>query len=395
QGYVIPYATSLSAARIFQRCYWIDGLGNGRALPPIPDDRPLLEEGISTRKRAGKKTALSPSSLPPELQYPAMIAQQLARIDRPITFYSFVLNGKGSRRRSLNKAAHSAQNGSHPEPLPALPREGGLLSGNWPELAPALLTTLEQYAAIFLLNPLKDGLFRYPDLSPLYQRTAPTELFLWLSHKQIETRLLPALRSGSEAAALTNLLRNDRWKGLLSKTEGEASAEPFVNGLIDLFAESIKPHFLSVQRLTLPVHTRPALVEEAPYSLLFATRRQDSLCSLNDAVCRRGQRLLAESQQGVLNEAWFVAQREEQAVTQQKALYQEALERGRAARIRRWPDLRQQLLLAHFGQFTQIEYDQLILTLLERGEVRCEWRKRNGEANEVSIPGNDDLLLWR
>lgn len=395
QDYVIPYATSLSATRIFQRCYWIDGLGNGRSTYPQVELR-AGEEDAPTRKRVGKKVSGLPPSLPPELEYPAAIARQLARGERPITLYSFALDGKSSKRaRTLQKVASEGQNGTHATTTPLPPKEGGLLAGNWPELAPSLLTTLEQYAAIFLLNPLKEALFRYADLSPLYQRTAPTELFLWLSHKQIETRLLPRLRSGEAAASLTNLLRHDRWKGLLNKAASEEDVNLLPQTLIHLFAESMKPHFLSVQHLTLPVHTRPALVEDAPYSLLFATRRQDSLCSLNDAVCRRNQRLLAESQQGVLNEAWFVTQREEQAAAQQKALYREALERGQAARIRRWPDLRQQLLLSHFGQFTQQDYDQIILTLLARGEVRCEWRKRDAEMTEPPVPGNDDLLLWR
>lgn len=269
-----------------------------------------------------------------------------------------------------------------------------MLPGTWPELAPALLSALEQSAAVFLLNPLKDGLLRYADLAPLYQRTAPTELFLWLSHKQIETRLLPGLRTSEGAAALTNLLRGDRWKGLLAKAGDDASPERLVNGLIDLCAQSMRPHFLTVQRLTFSMSTGPALVEAAPATLLFATRRQDSLYSLNDAVCRRSRQLLTESQQGVLTEEWFASQREEQAVVQRDTLTRETLALGRAQRARRWPDLRQQLVLSHFGQCTLPEYDWIIATLLARGDVRCEWRKRVQDTGVQQIPGNDDILFW-
>jgi hypothetical protein len=391
QEYMIPYGASLGATRIFQRCYWIDGLGNFRAATQIVPT-PVLEETEAASKRRRKKASVP--VLPPALQPVEAVARQLTQLDRPITLHGFVFDGKGGKRKAADEPELQAQNGTQPVEALVLPKAGGLLPSNWPELAPALLSTLEQSAAVFLLNPLKDGLFRYADLLPLYQRTAPTELFLWLSHKQIETRLLPGLRAGKGAAALTNVLRSDRWKILLAKEGGTENPEPIINGLIDLLAESMRPHFLSVQHLTFPVYTRPALVEEAPYSLLFATRRQDSLYSLNDAVCRRARRLLTESQQGVLNEAWFTTQREEQATAHEQALYQEALSLGKAHRIRRWPDLRYQLLLAHFGQSTLQEYDQIITTLLARGEVRCDWRKRNPETTETPIPGNEDLLLW-
>lgn len=391
QDYLIPYATSLGAARIFQRCYWIDGLGNldtsKQTIPP-----PIQEEPAN--KRGRKKAPRPETILPPALQPVANIARQLALLDRPIALYGFILDNKSGRRKAVNGTERAAQKVVQALDATTLPKEGGLLPFTWPELAPALLAMLEQSAAVLLLNPLKERLFRSTDLLPLYQRAAPTELFLCLSHKQIETRLLPALRVPEEAAAFTKILRSDRWKSLLVEESKAASPETAINGLVDLLAESMKPHFLSVQRLAFPVHTGPALVEQAPYSLLFATRRLDSLCSLNDAVCCHIRRLLIASQQGLLNEVWFTTQRAEQSVKHREMLYQETLALGQTQRIRRWPDLRQQLLLAHFGRFTQQEYDQIILSLLARGAVRCEWRKRNGESVERSVPGNEDLLLW-
>jgi hypothetical protein len=394
RDYMLPYGASLGATRIFQRCYWLDGLGNPRASMRVPDTS--TASGIRNRAQS----AASDAPLPLALQFVRETASKLAQLERPIALYGFALDEKRSRRKTAGAAseppAGHALNGSAASLAPVLPKEGGLLSANWPELAPALLATLDQSAAVFLLNPLKEKLFRYTDLAPLYQRTAPTELFLWLSHKQIETRLLPDLRTPEGAAALTNLLRSDRWKGLIAR-ESE-HPERVIHGLVELFAQSMRPHFLSVQQLVFPVRSGPALVEPAPYALLFATRRQDSLFSLNDAVCKRARQLLAESQQGVLNEEWFSLQRTEQATARRTALTHETLALGRAQRMRRWPDLRQQLLLNHFGQQTVEEYNQTITSLLARGEVRCEWRKRapEGDAAEVAaaIPGNEDMLLW-
>lgn len=389
QEYMLPYGTSLGSTRIFRHCYWIDGLGNVRA-PSHITPLPALEEGEAGDRHARKKQVQSP--LPAQLLPVATAARQLARLDRPITLHGLAFDSKNSKRKTSSER-HKTE-----APMTdtlALPKEHILLSSTWPALAPRLLPTIEQSAAIFLLNPLKDSLFRHTDLLPLYQRTAPTELFLCLSHKQMETRLLPVLHQAEGAAALTNMLRSDRWKSLLTREPREGNAELIIQGLIKLLAESMKPHFLSVQALPFPVHTRLALVEKAPYSLLFATRRQDSLYSLNEAVSSRTRQLLIESQQGVLNEAWFTSQREEQASQWKQTLYQEALALGRAQRIRRWPDLRQQLLLAHFGQAPLQEYDQIILKLLEQGEVRCEWRKRSQETTDVPVPGNEDLLLWR
>lgn len=391
QDYVISYGTSLAATRIFKRGYWIDGLGSiGQPMPAAPVSSQNGAE--SAPKRGRQKPRERTATLPAALQLASEAARQLAGLERPFTLHSLALDDKRGRRGNARNSPEPATNGNGTSAAISLPKDGGALTGCWPELAPLILPALEQSAAIFLLNPLKDGLFRYTDLAPLYQRTAPTELFLWLSHKQIETRLLPNLRaSSSGAAALTNLLRGDRWKGLLAREE---HPEQQVHRLIELLTESMRPHFLSVQLLAFPVRGGPALVEAAPYSLIFATRRQDSLYSLNDAIYQRVSRLIVESQQGVLSEEWFAKQRAERAATRRANLAQEALALGRAHRVRRWPDLRQQLLLTHFGQQTQRDYDQLIAELLASGEVRCEWRKHDPRATEPRIPGNEDLLLW-
>ncbi len=382
QDYMLAYGASLGATRIFKRCYWIDGLGNNRA--PAPDiDMDARSEEVPARKR-GRRGARTPA-LPPALQTAEVVARRLAQLERPITLHGFVLE----ERRGKRKSAQAGQNGTGA--APALPKEGGTLAGSWPELVPSLLPSLEGCAAIFLLNPLRTDLFRYADLAPLYGRAAPTELFLWLPHKQIEARLLPALHTGEGAAALTNLLRGDRWKALLAKSEEHP--EQMTPGLIELLAQSMRQHFLTVQHLAFPVRTGPARVEAVPYSLLFATRRQDSLACMNDAVCQRERRLVAESHRGVLNEQWFAVQREEQHAESLTALAREVHAFGRTQRVRRWPDLRQQLLLSHFGQYTLQEYDGVIVQLLAQGEVRCERRGRVQEPD--SPPGNEDLLLWK
>jgi len=394
RDYLLSYGASLGATRIFKRCYWIDGLGNTRQPGPILPTPERDVEPASTRKRgrqAKKNESRSTDPVSPALQLATNTARELARLERPLKLCPFLLDEKRAPRKG--EASLQSHNGSKTHATLMLPKEGGVLPALWSEIVSDLLPTLEQSAAVFLLNPLKDGLFRYADLSPLYQRTAPTELFLWLSHKQIETRLLPALRTSEGAAALTNLLRGDRWKSRL--TQGAEQPERLARELVELLAESMRPHFLSVQHLSFPILSGPATVENAPYSLLFATRRQDSLYSLNDAVCQRVHYLLTESQRGVLSEEWFVARREAQAAARRDALAQELLTLGRLQRARRWPDLRQQLLLAHFGQHTLADYDTIIARLLEEGAVRCEWRKRAPANDAPTIPGTDDLLLWK
>lgn len=388
QEYMLPYGASLGATRIFKRCYWIDGLGPTRLPALSPELSVPLEETAPAKKHERRKSQTP--VLPPSLQMAEIVAHRLADLQRPITLYSFALEEKQNRRRNGSQPA--GQNGATPDLPLLLSKEGGTLQGNWPDLAPALLSTLEGCAAVFLLNPLlKRSLFRHTDLAPLFGRAAPTEVFLWLPHKHIETRLLPALHTGEGAAALTNLLRGDRWKGLLAKNG--ASPQLMIPELITLLVQSMRQHFLAVQQLTFPVCTGPALVETIPYSLIFATRRQDSLTCMNDAVCRRERRLIAESHQGVLSEQWFITQRTEQEAERLALLSREVLESGRAQRARRWPDLRQHLLLSHFGQHTLQDYDGVIGQLIAQGNVRCEWRKRTVDTGEP--PGNEDLLLWK
>ncbi|MFL5693050.1 MAG: hypothetical protein ACJ795_14720, partial [Ktedonobacteraceae bacterium] len=159
---------------------------------------------------------------------------------------------------------------------------------------------------------------------------------------------------------------------------------------------SIRQHFLWVQSIPLAVQLRLAYVESAPYTLLFATRRKDSLVSMNDAVCAYHRHLYAQSRQGVLAEDWFATQEHQRLAENIQQLRQRALHLGQTQRSRRWPDLRQQLLLENFGQFTSSDYDQVICELLLTGKVRCEWRQKAPTAGEEQrIPGTEDTLLWR
>ena len=349
--YIVPYCRSLAATRIFRRCYWIDGVGGS----------PILQSIVP-------------------------IARLLAKESKPITLYSIVLGASGIKRKEANVANSFT-----------LPQESGIVHASWPDIASTILQAIDQSAAIFLLNPFASSApFSYGDLAPLYQRTAPTELCLLISHKQVETRLLPFLRTSAGAEAFTTLLHNDRWKAVLANgTEAKSSVDGLINALLVSMQQQ---RFLSVQRIALLMQVAPAVVESVPYTLIFATRRQDSLVTMNDAVCNYRRRLHEQSHQGVLTEEWFVAQQRERLTQEMQQLYQLVLRQGRTQRPRRWPDLRQQALIANFGQFTLSDYDQVICQLLQRGEVRCEWRQKfleNPGPEERPIPGNDDILLWK
>ena len=410
--YVVPYCRSLAATRIFRRCFWIDALGSTRATlkksgesqgrdetghksgrdsspPYIFDDIAGAEQSNHSPSRAGKTAKKARSeTLPPALQMVAALSGELARESKPITLQGIALeNGKGGK----------AEN-----PF-VLPKESGAINASWREAAPALLPAIEQTAAIFLVNPLaitRSGasvkgeipFLTADELMPLVQRTAPTELCLLLMHRQVEGVFLPALRSSAGAAAFTALLRSDRWKALLAK-EGENASR--VERAIDLWRACLQPHFSFVQRVALPLWIGPATVEDAPCSLLFATRRQDSFVCMNDAVCNYRRRLEQESRRGILNEAWFAAQQTERDAQALQQLSEDLLREGRARAPRRWPDLRQQLLLERFGQWTLREYDEMICRLLQADEVRCAWRQANSADAPGRVPGNEDMLLWQ
>jgi hypothetical protein len=350
QEYIAPYCQSLASTRIFGRCYWIDGSGGNTIFQP------------------------------------ALLASQgLAKENKPISLHYIALESKSSKRKETT-----------PERNITLPKESGIIRATWPEAAPSLLQAIDQAAAIFTLNPFASSApFSFEDLSPLYQRTAPTELCLLISLKQVESRLLPFLRTPIGATAFTSLLRNDRWKSLLTDS---LDMKHTIDGLTGAFFDSIQQqHFLTVQRIPLLMHTAPAVVEQIPYTLIFATRRQDSLLHMNDAVCAYHRLLREQSLEGVLTEAWFSSQQHEHLADEMQKMYQHVLQQGRAQRQRRWSDLRQQTLLANFGQFTLHDYDSVIQKLLQSGEVRCEWRQKpveNPQSEKQRIPGNEDLLLW-
>jgi hypothetical protein len=348
--YTVPYCRSLAATRIFRRCYWVDGLGNSHILQPA-----------------------------------LLTSQELAKEKRSIDLHYVALESKS------NKRTESSSEGTI-----TLPKESGSKRASWHEAAPSLLQAIDQSAAIFSLNPFASPTpFTFEDLSPLYQRTAPTELCLLISQKQIESRLIPFLRTPDGASVFTSLLRSDRWKSLLTSN---AEMKYVVDGLTGAFFDSIQQqHFLTVQQIPLLMHTAPAVVEPVPYTVIFATRRQDSLLCMNDALCVYHRLLHEQSLQGVLTEAWFAAQQRERLAEEMQQLYQRVLQQGRAQRQRRWTDLRQQALLTHFGQFTLHDYNTVIQKMLQSGEVHCEWRQKpvvDPQSEEQRIPGNEDILLW-
>jgi hypothetical protein len=347
--YIVPYCRSLAATRVFRRCYWSDALGGS----------PVLQLALSA-------------------------SQELVKENRSIFLHYTALEPKSNKRKAASA-----------EETITLPKESGSLRINWPDAAPSLLQAIDQSAAIFSLNPFASSTpFTFEDLSPLYQRTAPTELCLLISQKQIENRLMPFLRTPNGAAAFTSLLRSDRWKSILTENPEKNVGEKLIRAFFDSIQQQ---HFLTVQYISLLMYTAPAVIEPIPYALIFATRRQDSLLCMNDALCVYHRRLHEQSLEGVLTEAWFATQQRERLEEEMRQLYQRVLQQGRAQRQRRWPDLRQQSLLANFGQFTLQEYDNVIQRLLQSGEVRCEWRQKpvqNPQSERPPIPGNEDILLW-
>ncbi len=397
--YAAAYCRSLGTTRIFRRCYWVDALGIDSKASTLPQPLPAPEPAPENRTKKGRKKSAAPVSVPPALQSIVSLSHTLAQESKPIALHGLVLAAGSSRRKEIKKESNRAL----PEES-AIARESCIIPASWLEVAPLLLKEIEQSPAIFLLNPFSQGLFSYDDLAPLYQRTVPTELCLLISHKQAQARLLAALRSSatdtragqptgiSPGAALTGLLRSDRWKTLPA---GEEEADQALDGIIKLFIAPMQRYFpFPVQRIALPVQVRPAAVEDAPYSLIFATRRQDSLVSMNDAVCLYRRRIYEQSHRGILGEEWFADQQRERLEAELQHLSRLVQQQGRARRIRSWPDLRQQLLLAHFGKFTLHDYDTLVQQLLVNGDVRCQWKRPSGEAAEARPPGNDDTLIW-
>jgi hypothetical protein len=447
EDYAAPYCRALASTRIFRHCYWIDALdGVSRAQLTVAPVGKSAENGTSQggtsfgsaqdtgsvqvsgsaqgtrvgarhdpygangrRQKKAKPQALH--EYPPVLQPVLKLSQALALESRAITLYSvFLAGGSGkARRRNESRTTKGApdDNGSGGVTPLLLPKASGILPQSWLEAAPQILSVIEQSPAIFLLNPLAPLLFSESDLIPLYRRATPSELCLFLSHRQIIAHL-QAARSPSQtvASTLTTLLRTDRWKTLIpedkdnSRTHEGQQYEQAIAGFIELLSASLKRHFaFPVQALPIPVLIGPATVENAPYTLLFATKRQDSLFCMNDAVCRYRRRLEHDSYGGVLGEEWFRTQQQSHYDQTRQQLAQRILLQGRAQRVRRWPDLRQQLLLTRFGQFLIQDYDISIQKLLLSGDVSCSWRGGQGlslsqQASVQRVPGNEDTLTW-
>lgn len=373
--YAAAYCRSLHATPLYRRCYWIDAWGcDSRASAGSPETENA--ENAHGQKRAKKKTA-PPAS--PLLQPIAQLSQTLTNEcpTRPFALHGILLEERATPKKT--GAAASEQ--------PIWPRESGIVRANWHEHGASLLANIEQAPAIFLLNPFGQTLFVHDDLAPLYQRTtAPTELCLLISHGQVARHMTTATHNPTAAAAFTALLRTDKWKALTTKQD---ALDP-VADVIDLLHTAIRKHLPFTQSLAVPVIQQAVAIADAPYTLLFATRRKDSLYSMNDAVCLHRRRLEEESRRGLLSESWFAEQQAERLTQERQALYGEIVRQGQTQRIRRWPDLRQQLLLSHFGRFMLADYDAIIQLLLHEEHVHCQWRKQDNEP----IPGMDDVLLW-
>ena len=376
--YAAAYCRSLATIRIFRRCYWIDALGI---------DARAKSEGAVVPVNGRR----APVPLHPVLEPVVTLSQTLAQESRPITLRGFVLKAGSSKQKELRESSPALM------PAMVMPKESGVIDASWLKVAPTLLQAIEQSPALFLLNPFGQTLFTYDDLAPLYQRTGPTELCLLLPHRQLGNHLLAASHTPGTASILTTLLRTDRWKTLLidSMSEDEKGiSQQAIDGLIDLFIASMKQRFLTVQRVALPVQVRPAVVENAPYTLVFATRRQDSMAVMNDAVCTYSRRVSINSYRGVLGEEWFLQQQQERLTGEQQQLQQLILTQGQMQRPRRWLELRQHLLLTHFGHWMVTEYDEAMRQLLTGGFVCCQWKRAASDGALERTPDDEDTLLW-
>ena len=380
--YVRPYSQSLGATRIFRRCYWIDALG-------------LRRTRVAAKQSEQKTAPPRDEMVPSELQDIRTLGQELSQESKPITLYGFLLSATSKRNTQKHKGQEDG------EETIALPRESGIIERSWLEIAPALLQEIDQSPAIFLLNPLAPQLFTYEQMTPLYQRAVPTDLCLLISHKQLALCLQAAAKVPEQGAVLAALLRSDRWKLLPKGDAGQAgqkgqkeASEEVVAGFCTLLCTSMQRHFqLPPQRIRIPMQAGPANVVDAPYTLLYATRRQDSLLRMNDAVCLYRRKSIRQSYMGVLGEEWFVQQEDARQATALRQLAQQVRQVGAAQRMRRWPDLRQQLMLAQFGKFTQQEYDRIIQQFLEQHVVQCTW-KQGIAAETERVPEQNDTLIW-
>jgi hypothetical protein len=395
QDYAASYCRSLAATRIYRRCYWLDGLG---ALNRVNVQHEVaLEPDVAINVQKEKKQRKNGADLvvPVALKPIATLSRQLASEQPPIVLHGLMFAAGSSKKNMRKEGASRPEKTGKGEPSAksmAIPSSSSIMATSWLEAAPVLLKEIEQVPAIFLLNPFGQTMFSHEELSLLYQRTAPTELCFLIVHKQMHACLRTAQHREQQARVLTALLRTDRWKTL---PEGEEGAQQAINECIGMFLSSMKRHFtFPIQSIALPMQTRPAFVEEMPYTLIFATRRQDSLFSMNDAICEYRRRINEQSHYGVLGEEWFAAQWQERIKATQRALYQYILQRGSAQRTRRWPDLRQQALLGHFGQFKACDYDDIIGQLLANGEVRYEAQRTSIEGESLPLPAHDDILVW-
>ncbi len=340
QDYIAPYCHTLRATRIFRRCYWIDALGGY--------DAKSLRMPAASKQITSTSNKKSPQTQPPALQSIITLSQTLAQESQPIAFHGLLLvAGSGNKRQSKSQGIETKAIG--------MPKESGIITTNWSDIAPILLKEIEQAPALFVLDPLSPQPFRTEDLTPLYQRTVPTELCFIMSHKLIELRLKTASTSSEQATLLTTFLRSNRWKSL------PLTGDNAIKGFLDLFVASMQRYFQWLpQRINLPVQNGAASITNIPYTLVYATRRSDSLLIMNDALCGYRRRTYQASYRGVLSEEWFAQQEQQQQEKALQQLREHVQQQGTALRARRWPELRQQIVLSDFGHFTRQEYDDCL-----------------------------------
>src|SRR5438552_4080532 len=120
QDYASSYCRALAATRIYRRCYWIDAWG--------------IDTG---RDKSGPyELALQPI---------VSLSQVLAQESKPIALHGIVLEAGSSRRKQvraiLNGNAGEGESSSSPSvkgKSKTLPKQSGMVSASWLEIAPAL-----------------------------------------------------------------------------------------------------------------------------------------------------------------------------------------------------------------------------------------------------------------
>jgi len=210
----------------------------------------------------------------------------------PVLVADLAMQFRSEKRRFELKCMNVEINPSHFENLSKNTEKFGQgpvtnLRGDFSSYIPKILEEIGSCPTLFFLDPYGLAPIKLDNLTPIFQRTASTEILMNFSrnglhrlagHLDKEPKKEAAQKAGqTKVNLLTGILGTERWKQIWRQVDDTAVRDRMI---LDLYLEKLNEYFIYVY----PIEIKKEFNSPPKYYLIYATKKYDGVEFINDFV---------------------------------------------------------------------------------------------------------------